>query len=102
MNLIKYKQQEEWFSILSLFPNLEVIRSWGLWTAVDSKKEKMHTAIMELVQLCPKLCDCDFYEKRFAWRRIAFIREGEFGKRVRYEVRKLPAKWVSNLVNTFI
>ena len=63
----------------------------GLWTAVDSKKEKMHTAIMQLVQLCTKLREldhCDFYEKRFAWRRIAIIREGEFGESVRYEVRK--------------
>ena len=65
----------------------------------------MHTAIMQLVQLCPKLREldhCDFYEKRFAWRRIAIIREGEFGERVRYEVRKPPAKWVSNLANTFL
>ena len=48
----------------------------------------MHTAIMQLVQICPKLREldhCDFYEKRFAWRRIAIIREGEFGERVRYE-----------------
>ena len=29
MNLMKSKQQEEWFSILSLFPNLEVFRGWG-------------------------------------------------------------------------
>ena len=65
----------------------------------------MHTAIVQLVQLCPKLREldhCDFYEKRFAWRRIAIIKEGEFGKRVRYEVRKPPAKWVSNLANTFL
>ena len=65
----------------------------------------MHTAIMQLVQLCPKLREldhCDFYEKRFAWRRIAIIREGEFGERVRYEVRMPPAKWVSNLANTFL
>ena len=58
----------------------------------------MHTAIMQLVQVCPKLREldhCDFYEKRFAWRRITIIREGEFGERVRYEVRKPPAKWVS-------
>ena len=63
MNLIKSKQQEEWFSILSLFLNLEVFRGWGLWTAVGSKKEKMHTAIMQLVQLCPNLREldhCDF------------------------------------------
>ena len=63
MNLMKSKQQEEWFSILSLFPNLEVFRGRGLWTAVDSKKEKMHAAIMQLVQLCPKLREldhCDF------------------------------------------
>ena len=65
----------------------------------------MHMAIMQLVQLCPKLCEldhCDFYKKQFAWGRIAIIREGEFGKRVRYEVRTLPAKWVSNLANTFL
>ena len=55
----------------------------------------MHTAIVQLVQLCPKLRaldHCDFYEKRFAWRRIAIIRDGEFGERVRYEVRKPPVK----------
>lgn len=93
---------EEWFAILSLFPNLEVFRGRGLWTAVDSKKEKMHTAIMQLVQLCPKLREldhCDFYEKRFAWRRIAIIREGEFGERVRYEVRKPPAKGVFDVTD---
>ena len=89
MNLIKSNNRKngfqfyllEWFSIPSLFPNLEVFRGWRLWTAVDSKKEKMHMAIMQLVQLCPKLRKldhCDFYEKRFAWRRIAIIREGEF------------------------
>ncbi|EDR05232.1 uncharacterized protein LACBIDRAFT_329924 [Laccaria bicolor S238N-H82] len=93
---------EEWFSILSLFPNLEVFRGRGLWTAVDSKKEKMPTAIMQLVQLCPKLREldhCDFYEKHFAWRRIAIIREGEFGERVRYEVRKPPAKGVFDVTD---
>ena len=65
----------------------------------------MHTAIMQLVQVCPKLREldhCDFYEKRFAWRRITIIRDGEFGERVRYEVRKPPAKWVSNLATTFL
>ena len=65
----------------------------------------MHTAIMQLVQLCPKLREldhCGFYEKRIAWRRIAITREGELGERVRYEVRKPPAKWVSNLANTFL
>ena len=59
---------------------------------------------MQLVQLCPKLRElghCDFYEKRFAWR-IAIIREREFGERVRYEVRKPPAKWVLNLATTFL
>ena len=64
----------------------------------------MHTAIMQLVQLCPKLRELDhydFYEKRFAWRRIAIIREGEFGERVMYEVKKSPAKWVLNLVTPF-
>ena len=64
----------------------------------------MHTAIMQLVQLCPKLREldhCDFYEKRFAWRRIAIIREGEFGERVRYEVTKPLAKWLSDLATTF-
>ena len=65
----------------------------------------MHTAIMQLVQLCPNLREldhCHFYEKLFSWRRIAIIREGEFGERVRYEVRKPLAKWVSNLMNTFL
>ena len=65
----------------------------------------MHTAIMQLVQLCPKLRaldHCSFYEERFAWRRIAIIREGEFGERVRYKVRKPPAKWVLNLATTFL
>ena len=57
------------------------------------------------VQLCPKLRELDHcicYEKHFAWRRIASIREGEFGERVRYEVRKPTAKWVSNLATTFL
>ena len=64
----------------------------------------MHMAIVQLVQPCPKLCElnhCDFYEKHLAWRRIAIIREDEFAERVRYEVRKPPAKWVSHLANSF-
>ncbi|KAF8227230.1 hypothetical protein L208DRAFT_1405740 [Tricholoma matsutake] len=81
-----------WFHVLSCFPNLEVFRGQSIWFAVHHVKEAMHLAIMELVQLCPRLRQLDYCEgntKREA-RQIVIIREGSEGQHVRYEVRRSP------------
>ncbi|KAF9461068.1 hypothetical protein BDZ94DRAFT_1221963 [Collybia nuda] len=84
---------DEWYEILSHFQNLEVFRGDGIWSAVDYNNNAMHVAIMNLVNLCPKLRQLDhsaFDEKRHEWKRITIRREGPEGENVRYEVRKPP------------
>lgn len=53
----------------------------------------MHVAIMNLVNICPKLRQLDhsaFDQKRREMKKIIIIREGPEGENVRYEVRKPP------------
>jgi hypothetical protein len=89
--------KKDWLDILSRFPQLEVYRGAGLWAAVNMDKDQMHNAILELVQLCPKLRQldhCEFHDKRHNWKRIVIIREGLDGENVRYEIQKPPPRYV--------
>ncbi|KAK7033908.1 hypothetical protein VNI00_012532 [Paramarasmius palmivorus] len=63
---------------LSAFKELRVFRGSAIWAAVQYDDQKMHLAIMELVQLCPKLQELDhkrYHEKRRAFKRIVIKRE---------------------------
>ncbi|KAF8889261.1 hypothetical protein BD779DRAFT_1520651 [Infundibulicybe gibba] len=72
--------------ILSCFPNLEVL--------IDNNKDRMHEAIMDVVQICPKLRQldhCVFHDKRGDWMKIVIHRDqGPDGEYVNYEIRKPP------------
>ncbi|ESK93173.1 hypothetical protein Moror_1109 [Moniliophthora roreri MCA 2997] len=63
---------------LSALRNLRVFRGDAIWKAVGLSDEKMHVAIMKLVQFCPNLKELDhrkFHEKRRAFKRIVIRRE---------------------------
>lgn len=74
-------------TILSLLPHfqkLRVFRGRALWHAIgggksgEKEKAKMHEVLGELVQLCPMLEEvdhCDFYEKRWGFRRVVIDRK---------------------------
>ncbi|KAL0570669.1 hypothetical protein V5O48_011293 [Marasmius crinis-equi] len=78
---------------LSRFRQLEVFRGNAIWRSVDDSDEKMHEAILKLVQFCPNLRELDHrthHVKRRAQKRIVIIREerddGSLG--ITYEVRR--------------
>ncbi|EAU90193.1 hypothetical protein CC1G_05731 [Coprinopsis cinerea okayama7 len=71
-------------SLLPQFRNLEIFRGQALWNAVgggktgESEKAKMHEVLGELVVACPNLQEvdhCDFYEKRWAYKRVVVERK---------------------------
>ncbi|TFK23210.1 hypothetical protein FA15DRAFT_670710 [Coprinopsis marcescibilis] len=73
--------------VLPAFKNLQVFRGGALWGAVGGTGEKekgmMHQVLGELVQLCPKLREvdhCDFYDKRWAYKRVVIARGVEWAE----------------------
>ncbi|KAG6811230.1 hypothetical protein H0H92_008447 [Tricholoma furcatifolium] len=88
--------------LLSSFKNLEVLRGHALWNAVGgaTQKERMHEAILDVIEHCPKLREldhCDTYEKRQAFKIIKIFRkvgpDGEL-EQAWYEVRRPPPMYV--------
>ncbi|KAJ4470195.1 hypothetical protein J3R30DRAFT_3343304 [Lentinula aciculospora] len=81
-----------WLDFLSSFLNLEVFRGPGIWISVSDDSERMHVAIMRLVQRCMKLRELDHrsvHGKRGRNRKIVIIKEQtKDGLSVRYEVRR--------------
>ncbi|KAG7093405.1 hypothetical protein E1B28_007087 [Marasmius oreades] len=82
---------------LSQFRYLEVFRGHAIWKSVDYNDDRMHLAIVKLVQMCLNLRELDhrtYYAKRRAYKRIVITREeqedGSLG--VTYEVRKPPPR----------
>ncbi|KAF9266676.1 hypothetical protein L218DRAFT_971143 [Marasmius fiardii PR-910] len=82
---------------LSQFKLLEVFRGNAIWKSVDYSDDRMHIAIMKLVQLCFNLRELDhrtYYPKRKAHKRIVISREEQEDGAllVTYEVRKPPLR----------
>ncbi|KAG6817124.1 hypothetical protein H0H87_012315 [Tephrocybe sp. NHM501043] len=85
--------------ILTCFTNLEVFRGPALWEAVggETQKERMHDAILDLVERCPRLRQLDHSSssvKRKAVKLIKIYRkEAPDGKveQVWYEIHRPPS-----------
>ncbi|KAG6865572.1 hypothetical protein C0991_001331 [Blastosporella zonata] len=91
---------DQLLDVLSCFASLEVFRGTALWDAVGGKtqKERMHQAILDLVERCPRLCQldhCSYSEKREAVKLIKIYRkEGADGslEQVWYEIHRSPPR----------
>ncbi|KAF9063951.1 hypothetical protein BDP27DRAFT_1426333 [Rhodocollybia butyracea] len=93
-----------WLDFLSSLPHLEVFRGPGVWISVNDDNERMHTAIMKLVQRCPNLRELDhrdIHGKRGRYRSIVIIKEqSKEGLHVRYEVQRQRARDHINFMET--
>ena len=77
--------------IFSHLGKLESFLGPSLWSSVNGDMDKMHVAIMKIVQRCPNIRELDhsrYDYRRGAYNKIILVREGEEGRHVRYEVRK--------------
>ncbi|KAJ3782931.1 hypothetical protein GGU10DRAFT_362382 [Lentinula aff. detonsa] len=81
-----------WLDFLSSLPDLEIFRGPAIWKSVNDDNERMHMAIMKLVQRCPNLRELDHrsvHGKLGRNRNIVIIKEQMAnGLHVRYEVRR--------------
>ncbi|KAF9063949.1 hypothetical protein BDP27DRAFT_1334271 [Rhodocollybia butyracea] len=100
---IGWFELDVWLGFFSSLPHLEVFRGPGIWLSVNNDYERMHTAIMNLVQRCPNLRELDHQEhqRQDKNRIIVIIKEqSKKGLHVRCEIKRPRARDYNNFMET--
>jgi len=85
---------DDWFPVLSRFPNLEIFSGYGLWTMIDRAAlnvSRMEDTILKLAELCPKLRELECWavdDNGDDCKQIIISREG---KEVKWKIQAPPS-----------